>query len=197
VKIPDQNINRVLLSLKNGERWAFREIFETYQKKLYYFVFSIAKSDFATEDILQEVFIKVWVKRETIDLSASFDSFIFTIARNHTYNHLRGVANQESLKKEIWRNLKHYNRQTEDIILFAEYQDIVNDIVEHLPVKKRSIFILSKQQGRSNQEIADLLNISPKTVKNHLWKTLQIIRLQLQPYITETIIIFLLIFSLV
>lgn len=193
----DENINGVLISLKNGERWAFREIFETYQKRLYYFVFSITKSNFATEDILQEVFVKVWMKRETINLSCSFDSFIYTITRNHTYNHLRGIASRESLKKEVCRNLKHYNRQTEDSILLAEYQDIVNDILESIPVKKRSIFILSKQQGKSNQEIADLLNISPKTVKNHLWKTLQLIRVQLHPYITDTVITFLLIFSLI
>ncbi len=196
MKKSDENIARLLLSLKNGERWAFQEIFDTYQKKLYYFVFSITKSDFATGDILQEVFIKVWLKRETIDLSGSFDSFIYTIARNHTYNHLRRVANQESLIKEVWRNLKYYNRQTEDSILLTEYQDIVNDIIENLSVKKRSIFILSKQQGKSNQEIADLLNISSKTVKNHLWKTLQLIRVQLQPYITDTIISFLLIVAL-
>lgn len=195
MKKSSENIAGVLLSLKNGERCAFREIFETYHKRLYYFVFSFTKSDFATEDILQEVFVKVWMKRETIDPSCSFDSYIYIIARNQTYNHLRRIANQESLKKEVWRNLKHYDRQTEDTVLLSEYQNIVDDILESLPVKKRSIFILSREQGKSNQEIADLLNISPKTVKNHLWKTLQLIKAQLQPYITEVIIAFFLLVS--
>lgn len=188
MKKSNENIAQLLTSLKNGETWAFREIFEAYQKKLYHFVFAITKSNFATEDILQEVFLKIWMKKDRIDVSRSFDSYIYTIARNHTYNYLRGVANQESLRKEVWRNLKYCYQQTENTLLLAEYEAIVNDILEHLPVKKRSIFILSKQQGKSNQEIADLLNISTKTVKNHLWKASKLIRLQLQPYISDTII---------
>ncbi|MFK5974341.1 MAG: RNA polymerase sigma-70 factor [Flavobacteriaceae bacterium] len=183
---------QLIVSLKNGETWAFREIFETYQTRLYHFVFSITKSNFATEDILQEVFLKIWIKKAGINVSRSFDSYIYTIAKNHTYNYLRRVSNQESLRKEVWRNLKYYNRQTENTLLLAEYENIVDDILENLPVKKRSIFILSKQQGKSNQEIANLLNISTKTVKNHLWKASKLIRLQLQPYISDTIIALLL-----
>lgn len=157
-----------------------------YQKKLFYFVFSFTKSEYATEEILQEVFIKIWAIRDTIDPSCSFNSFIYTIARNHTYNYLRSVANRESLKQELWGNLRCYNAQTENTILFNEYEDIVNNILDSLPLKKRHIFILSKQQGKNNQEIADLLGISKKTVKNHLWKTLKHIRTQLQPHIEVT-----------
>lgn len=150
----------------------------------------MTKSDYATEDLLQEVFIKIWLKREDINTEYSFDSFIYTIAKNLTYNYLRTIANQKSLKEELWRNLTYVNEQTENTLLLSEYEAIVDDILENLPVQKRSIFVLSKQQGKSNQEIADLLGISTKTVKNHLWKTLQIIKVQLQPHLTDTTISF-------
>ena len=187
MKESSANLEQLLLSLKKGDKIAFKTIFKLYRPKLYYFVFSIAKSDYVTEEILQEVFITVWTKRKTIDVSSSFNSFVYTIAKNATYNHLRSIANRESLKQELWKNLSHIHDQTQNAILLAEYQDIVNDILENIPTQKRSIFVLSKQQGKSNQEIADLLGISPKTVKNHLWKTLQIIREQLQPHLVDTI----------
>ncbi|SNZ00468.1 RNA polymerase sigma factor [Flagellimonas pacifica] len=183
----DKNLEPLLLSLKKGDKIAFKAIFKMYRVKLFHFVFSLSKSDYVTEEILQEVFITVWTKRENIDVSKSFNSFIYTIARNATYNHLRSIANRESLKQELWKNLNKAHDQTQNAILLAEYQDIVNDILENIPTQKRSIFVLSKQQGKSNQEIADLLGISPKTVKNHLWKTLQIIKEQLQPHLVDTI----------
>jgi len=182
-----QSLAYLLASLKKGNRAAFEAIFDLYENRLYYFVFSITKSEYATEEILQEVFIKIWTKKETIDPKRSFESFIFTIAKNLTYNYLRNIANQQSLKEEYWKNISSLNEETKDSILLAEYEDIVHDILQQIPTQKRSIYILSKQQGKSNKEIADLLGITQKTVKNHLWKTLQIIRAQLEPHITDSV----------
>lgn len=168
--------------LKEGNRSAFRTVFDLYEKRLYAFVFSITKSHYSTEELLQEVFINLWQKREKIDTSLSFNAFIYTIARNLTYNHLRKIANQENLKQELWKNIS-YITDAEDQLLFSEYEDILEDILESLPQKKRSVFVLSRQEGKSNQEIADLLGISKKTVKNHLWQTLKIIKTQLQPHL--------------
>lgn len=191
----DRNLEQLLLSLKKGDKTAFRIIFKIYRAKLFHFVFSICKSDYETEEVLQEVFITIWTQRETIDTSRSFNSFIYTIARNTTYNHLRNIANRENLKEALWKNVSYINDQTQNAILLAEYEDIVNNILERIPTKKRNIFVLSKQHGKSNQEIAVLLGISPKTVKNHLWKTLQIVKEQLQPHLADTIVILLITIS--
>lgn len=190
-----KNKNKLLLaSLKKGDRVAFRSIFDLYERKLYCYIFSITKSDYATEEILQEIFIKIWEQRETINLSYSFSSFIYSIARNHTYNYLRNVSRQESLKQELWRNITYFNNITENTILSNEYGVILQDILNDLPKKKKRIYILSKIEGKSNQEISDMLGVTQKTVKNHLWKTLQIIRMQLHPYL-ETITTLLLLIS--
>ena len=173
----------VVVSLKKGNKKAFNIVFNFYQKKLYYFIYTITKSKYNTEEILQSVFIKIWDKRAVIDTSKSFDSFVFTIAKHLTYNHLRAIANRESLKQEVWQNVTHISKQTENDLIFSEYTDIVYDILSGIPKQKRSIYILSKEEGRTNQEIADLLGISKKTVKNHLWETLKVIRKQLQPHI--------------
>lgn len=185
----DFDITTLSPLLKKGADGAFKKIFDHYERKIYSFIFSMVKSEYVAEDILQDVFVKVWLKRAILNPSLSFDSFIYTIARNLTYNHLRNVASQEALKNELWCNLSVISQETENALLSAEYEDIVNDILLNLPAQKRSIFILSKQQGRNNQEIADLLGITPKTVKNHLWKTLKLIRAQLQPYLSDNFVL--------
>lgn len=179
----------MLKSLKQGDKTAFNAIFTGYQRKLYCFIFSITKSKYNTEEILQAVFIKVWTNRAAIDPTKSFDSFIYTIAKNMTYNHLRAISNRKSLRQELWRNTSIGSRQTHNELLLSEYYSIVDDILETLPSQKRSIYVLSREQGKSNQEIAELLGIAPKTVKNHLWKTLQILKEQLQPYIVISVFI--------
>ena len=179
----DLQLDQLLHSLRTGNRTAFRAIFDRYQKRVYRFAYSLTKSDYIAEEIVQEVFIKIWTGRETLKPDLSFEAFLFVITRNLTYNHLRSMANQRSLKEEFWKNIGESNKQTEDNILLAEYETIVEDILQNIPTQKRNIFILSRQQGKSNQEIANLLGISQKTVKNHLWATLQIIRRQLGPHL--------------
>ncbi len=180
---------KILEDLKNGDKYAFKVIFDSYHKRLYPFVFSMTKSSPATEDILQEVFLKIWLHRETLDSQNSLSPYIFTIARNLTYNYLRSVANNEQLKRQMWENLSVLDRKTENLLQFKEYENILSAILTKLPEQKMKIFILSKRQGKSNQEIAELLEISPKTVKNHLWKALQLIRVQLQPYIAHVLMV--------
>ena len=178
----EANQKRIIISLKKGDRSAFRAIFNLYEKRLYAFVFTITKSHYSTEELLQEIFIKLWQEKETINTSLSFNAFVYTIARNLTYNHLRKIANQENLKQEFWQNISSLNA-VENQIIYSDYEDILEDILKQLPQRKRSIYILSKQEGKTNEEIADLLGISQKTVKNHLWKTLQTIKIQLQPHL--------------
>ena len=184
----DQQVTAQLVqSLKGGNPHAFKQVFLLYEKRLYYFVFSITKSEYIAEEILQEVFIKIWTQRSTLDVDRSFESFIFTIARNLTYNYLRDASRRASIRNEFWSNVESQHQQVEADLIFEEYKDIVEDIVLNLPRQKRSIYQLSRKQGKSNSEIAAILGISPKTVKNHLWNTMSTIRSQLKPYLEDTI----------
>ncbi|GAA3575977.1 RNA polymerase sigma-70 factor [Snuella lapsa] len=174
-------------ALKEGNKSAFREVIAFYEKRLYAFIFSFTKSKQTTEDILQEVFIKVWTIKETLNTDLAFNAFIYKIARNLTFNHLRKVANQNALRESLWKGINEMHERTENTIIFNDYEFLVNKLLNDLPKQKRNIFILSKQQGKSNQEIAEELGISQKTVKNHLWKTMQIIREKLMPYLSESL----------
>lgn len=184
----DQIVSVSLIQgLKEGNQDSFKKIFILFERKLYHFVLSITKSPYISEEIVQEVFIRVWNKRELVDPSRSFDSYLFTMTRNLTYNYLRDASRRQSIRNELWINITIQNKQADSDLIFEEHKEIVEAIVQNLPQQKRSIYRLSRQEGKSNSEIADILNISPKTVKNHLWKTMRIIKTQMKPYLDDTI----------
>ncbi|MBC9795890.1 RNA polymerase sigma factor [Sinomicrobium weinanense] len=183
---PQRIDNRLVESLKKGDERAFRTIFYALRKRLYYFVFSYAKSDYVADEMVQEVFIKVWQKRESIK-PPTFTTFVFTIARNLTYNHLRDAFRRESLKEELWKNVCTQYEPIEATIYFDEYRQIVNRIVDGLPPQKKIIYKLSREEGKSNKEIAGMLGITPKTVKNHLWKIMEVIKFRLRPHLENNL----------
>ncbi|GAA5224935.1 RNA polymerase sigma factor [Membranihabitans marinus] len=177
-----------------GNTSSFKQLYLLFERRLFHFVFSFTKSEYLSEEIVQEVFIKIWEGRRDININRSFDSYLYTMTRNLTYNYLRDSSRRKEIREELWINISNMHHQVETEIIFSEYQDIVAEIIEKLPQQKRSIYQLSKLEGRSHSEIAELLGISKKTVKNHLWKTMDIIRNQLQPFIKETILCFFILF---
>ncbi len=185
---------KVIKSLKKGEVTAFKDVFTFYQKRLYYFVFSFTKSEYISEEIIQEIFIKIWEDRKQIDLKKSFHAYLFVLAKNKTFNYLRDVSKRESVKKELWNNISKQYEQIESNLIYSEYEDIVEDIVKSFPQTERSVYRLSIEEGKKNSEIAYLLGLQEKTVRNHLWKTKQAIKAQLQPYISFALKLFLLYF---
>lgn len=187
---------KLVHGLKAGNPLAFREVFMLFEKRLHLFVLSITKSEYIAEEIIQEVFIKVWMNKDELNTDLSFDSYIFTLTRNLTYNYLRDAARREAIRAELWENITVHHQQVDADLIFEEYKEIVDDIVRNLPQQKRSIYHLSRKQGKSNSEIADILGITPKTVKNHLWSIMSTIRSQLKPYMEETLRILILIFFL-
>jgi len=186
--------SKLVRSLKAGNPLAFREVYNLFEKKLYVFAFSITKSSYISEEIIQEVFIRIWERRELIDPNRSFDSYIFTITRNLVYNYLRDASRREDIRNEFWFNIKEQHQHFETDLILSEYQEIVEAIIDNLPGQKRLIYQLSRQEGKSNSEIAEMLEISPKTVRNHLWHTMKTIRSQLQPYINDTVLLMIIFF---
>ena len=176
------SIQFLIIELKKGSEKAFRVIYERYQKKLYHYTLQFVKSTDISEELLQEVFIKIWLKRKELNEKKDFTSFLFVITRNIIYDHLRKTATRNLLIKTYFEFKELISNRTSDDIQSREYEILLNHIIKELPEQKQKIYILSRKEGKSNQEIADVLGISPKTVKNNLWEVLKIIKIQLQPY---------------
>ena len=163
--------------LKKGDMVAFDIIYKKYSKRLYGFVFRYVKQEADTQEIVQEVFIKIWKSREKIDGYSSFESFLFTIAHNSTVNLLKKRATEQKYIEHV-KSLQIINESYEliDEIHYKELKQKLQGLLNELSPRQKEIFQLSREEGLNNTEIAKKLGISGQTVKNHLVTALSFLK---------------------
>jgi RNA polymerase sigma-70 factor, ECF subfamily len=163
--------------LKKGDMAAFDAIYNKYCHKLHQFVFMYLKQEEDAEGIVQEVFIKIWESRSKIDIYASFESFLFTIAYNATMSLLRKRLS-ETKSREYLKSLQQIDSadQVIDEIQFKELNNKVQSLLDGLTQRQREIYLLSREEGLTHEEIAEKLNISKSTVNNHLVTIIKYLR---------------------
>lgn len=166
-----------LLSLiQKDDKVAFYNIYERYSKRLYGFVIRYVKLEADAEEIVQEVFVKIWEARNRIDAEASFEYYLFTIAYNTTISLLR----KKSSEKKYLDHLKTIQISNApdliDEIQFNELNEKVNALLNELTPRQKEIFQLSREQGLTHEEIAKKLDISVNTVKKHIVNALAFLK---------------------
>jgi RNA polymerase sigma-70 factor (ECF subfamily) len=170
-------------ALKKGDRTAFEEIFRLYNKKVYSFCYSILHQNEEAENITQDIFVKLWTIKETIDTQKSFSGFLFTIARNMAFYHIRSEIHRQIILREVIKQKKPHPNPTESKVLFNELEQSFAEVIDQLPPKRREIFLLSREEGLSYAEISQRLNISVHTVESQMSKALKFIRESLGKYL--------------
>jgi RNA polymerase sigma-70 factor (ECF subfamily) len=165
-----------LIELKKGSFSAFDHIFSLYKERLYAFSIGYLKVPEDAQELVQIVFMKVWENREMLDESKSFSSYLFTISKNTILNYIRKRANEHSYVDYL---LKSPNLTYNDAEEELEYEDLLkqtNIVVDELPLRQKEIYRLSREVGLSNEEIAQKLNISKKTVENQITLAMKFLR---------------------
>ena len=184
MKVTKSNSELILLIQKN-DRVAFYNIYERYSKRLYGFVLRYIKQKEDAEEIVQEVFVKIWESRNTIDAYSSFESFLFTIAYNTTISLLRKRTNEKKYLEHI-KSLQQFTNSPNliDEIQFNELNDRVQSLLYELTPRQKKVFQLSREEGLSHDEIAKELNISVNTVKKHIGNALAFLKSQIDSTLT-------------
>ena len=175
----DKQEKATIISLKSGDFEAFDQLFKKYGKRLYGFAIGYLKSHEDAEELVQDIFVKVWENRSELDENQSFNSYLFTIAKNTILNHFRKKAHQQSYIEYIKQHTKLIHIKTEEDIVYSDLDAQAKKVIDKLPPSRREIFRLSREQGYNNEEIAQRLNISKKTVENQITHALKFIREQL------------------
>jgi RNA polymerase sigma-70 factor (ECF subfamily) len=166
----------LIRQLVTGNEKAFRKIFDTYRNDVYAYSRSMLKTSELAEEIVQDVFLKIWLHREKINPDLSFKSYLFTIARNLTYNMLNKAVTDRKLREEVFYSSAKELNTTEAQIDEADYEIIKKKAIDQLPPKRKEIFRLSRDEGMSYEEISKELDISVSTVKGQMSKALATIR---------------------
>ncbi len=167
----------LLLLLQKGDRVAFYNIYERYCKRLYGFVLRYIKVEADAEEIVQEVFVKIWESRNKLDAYTSFESFLFTIAYNTTISLLRKRANEQKYLEHL-KSIQQIQKTPDliDEIQFKELNEKVKNLLNELTPRQKEIFQLSREEGLTHDEIAQKLNISLNTVKKHMVNSLSFLK---------------------
>jgi RNA polymerase sigma-70 factor (ECF subfamily) len=166
----------LVIELKSGSEKAFNQLFCRYNKRLYAFSFKILLSGEDAEEVVQEVFYKVWKSKRLLKEDMSFKAFVFTVARNHIYNLLSKRVSETAYQNYSTGAIQNQNNCTEDSYNFQELENIVQQMVEKMPDKRKKVFTMSRYDGLTNKEIANQLNLSLSTVENHLNKALKMLK---------------------
>lgn len=180
-KISPSTDQELFILIAHNDKSAFDKIFNSYKKRLSFFVLKITKSETLTEEVVQSTFIKLWTNRSTLDKIDNPKAYIFTIATNAALDHLKKKLHESNMRREVMRTaqeLKHNN--IEEMIFLNESQSILVRAIEQLPPQRQLIYNLSRNEGKNYQEIAEQLKISKNTVRNQLVEALRSLRSSMQ-----------------
>lgn len=169
--------SELLNLLKEGNMLAFDAIYEKYCKRIFAFVVRYVKSETDAEEIVQEVFLKIWENKNKIDVYSSFESYIFTISYNSTISLLRKRVTEKKYIDYL-KNLQVAEDVFEltDEVYYTELNGQIQSLLSELTPRQKEIFLLSREEGLTHDEIAKKLGISSNTVKNHIVTTLNFLR---------------------
>lgn len=171
------NDKLLLQQLIAGNEQAFLTIFNTYRKEVYAYSLSILKSQTYAEEIVQEVFLKIWIKRNDLDVSLAFKPYIIVITKNMCLNFLKKAAYDNKMREEIFYQSQKSFNPIYNQIQNKELEDLQKEALNLLPPRRRLIFEMSRNEGKSYKEISQELGISLNTVKSQMTKALETLRI--------------------
>jgi RNA polymerase sigma-70 factor (family 1) len=172
----------VLQQLARGSEQAFTQLFDRYQVRIFATANSILKSREHAQEIVQEVFLRVWTNREKFSKVENAEAYIFIMARNLTLKFLRKLLNERSCQFQFAIEHEGVDNTIEHLLLDKEYDKIVNQTLAMLPSQQRQVYHLARVDGLTHADIAQKMNISPWTVSNHMKSALKFIRQKLGPF---------------
>lgn len=179
-RLPDEG--RVISMLKQGDEAALRIIYDRFYDRVFYLAIQFLKSPESAEEIVQDVFLKLWEKRQEIDETRPVEAWLYTVTRNRVINQFRKVAREQAcLKvKEVLPETTDFDKTADKKILDREVENLLDQALRQLPEKQREVYRLARLEGYSRNEIADHLHISALTVKTHMARALISVRSYLE-----------------
>jgi RNA polymerase sigma-70 factor (ECF subfamily) len=163
--------------IRHDDKNAYAEIFRLYSKKVYHLAMHYYHNEEDSEEIVQEVFLKIWVKRKSIQSPEAFSSFLYTTSKNLIFDSFKKEVRHKAYADYLSKSkFTQQTDNTEETVFFNDLEKIYTELLEELPAKRKEVFTLSRQEGFSNLEIAQKMNISVKTVEEHIYQSLKFLK---------------------
>ena len=177
------SVKILLLKVAEGDEIAFGQLFKIYYNQLGKFIMRITESKPLTQEIVQDVFLKIWINRGSLAELESFKAYLLVVARNHAFNCLKQIAREKSRQKEWVNTVSHHASNNVEETATIDTDNLIDEAVELLPPQQKKVYTLSRRYGMKQAEIAGELKISPETVKKHMTLALRFLRIYLHTHI--------------
>ncbi|SCC39789.1 RNA polymerase sigma-70 factor, ECF subfamily [Chitinophaga costaii] len=172
----ENELQDLLVRLKGGDRNAFTRLYHHFFKSIYVKVFALVKDNGITDELVQDIFLKIWQKREEINLELHFNAYLFKVAQNQVFDFFRKAAKDAKLTAHLMNNaiVQYFHS---DVQLEAkENEKFLHEAIAQLSPQRKQIFIYCKLEGNSYKDAATKFNISVATVNSHITASLKFIR---------------------
>jgi RNA polymerase sigma-70 factor (ECF subfamily) len=164
-----------LQELGEGTHRSFDALFILYQPKVKAFLSGFIKDNDEVSDMTQEIFLKIWVNRKNVSQVVSFKAYLFRMARNMVYDHFEHSRVRDTYEKRQLENPPHAELIEENIYA-KDLELLINIAIEQMPKQRKRVYKMSREEGLTNDEIAERLQINKRTVENHLSQALSELR---------------------
>ncbi len=172
----------LLRLLGTGNEYAFTRIFDHYRKPIYSVALKFLKSPVLAEEIVQDVFLKVWHKREEMAQVKRLDAYLFIMARNFIFHRLKKIAYEAADEMSVLEQQSSTD-DTEYLVRQHQCQQLLQEAIDRLPAQQRQVYQFAKQDGLSHELIAQKMQLSKHTVKKHMAMALRMIRKHLEGHL--------------
>ncbi len=170
----------ITVRIRNDDKDAFKFLYDRYSAKLYYFSLKYLHNIEEAEDLIQSIFIRIWEHRKSLDPEMDIKSYMYKSTINSIYNNLKRKAlHFRYIEESLLKGEPHSNITYEEVF-FHEFEDSVTSIIESLPAQQQKIYKLSRFRGLSNEEIAQKLFLSVRTIENQIYRATKIIKTKLE-----------------
>lgn len=180
----------LLALLADDNEYAFQLLFDRHRNRIYRIAMLYVKSPALAEDIVQDVFLKLWFQRKNLAKLSSLESWIYTLTKNFTLNCIKKLAHEWSAKEKWTKANIQFENSTDHKIISAEYNQLYQQAITQLSPQQKKVYLLAKQEGLSYEAIGSKLSLSPLTVKTHISRALASIRSFLQKNGMEYLLLF-------
>tara|TARA_Y100001972_G_scaffold129294_1_gene196268 strand:+ start:2555 stop:3145 length:591 start_codon:yes stop_codon:yes gene_type:complete len=179
---PKNEYDLLLCSLKRGDNEAFKRIYELFWESLYAIGYNRLQSAKDVEDIIQELFVDLWNKRDTIQIKESLRTYLFTAMKYKVIDHLRRNKSRNVRMEDVTLETELSTDTTDHMLSFNELYDELRKGIDQLPERCKLVFKMSRDREMSAAEIATALNISKRTVETQIYKSLKHLKKSLSDY---------------
>lgn len=179
----DIQIGNIILQLQQDDKYAFKQLYEQYYSRVVAFIVGMIKKEDIANDLAQDVFVNLWLGRKRLDISQNLQNYIFVASRNAAINYLRKELAHVHEQIETVQEKIYAESNIEDSIFAREINLLIEMVVSEMPKQRQLIYRMSREEGLSNNEIANKLEISKRSVENQLSIALKEIRQSILIYI--------------